>query len=91
MARAAAQTVASGPASVNDKAATLFRKFVTRPPTTDEQSTLVEFHDAQVKRLTDGQLKPTVITGDKSSTPETAVWVLVARAIMNLDETITKQ
>ena len=30
-------------------------------------------------------------TADKAGTPELASWVLVARAIMNLDETITKE
>jgi hypothetical protein len=46
--------------------------------------------DQQIERLTKGELKPGEIADDKKATPELAGKVLLARAIMNLDEAITK-
>jgi hypothetical protein len=68
----------------------LFRRFLTRPPTEAERHTLQAYLDQQLARLRDGKLKPGEIAADKQATPEWAGSVLLARAIMNLDEAITK-
>ncbi len=53
----------------------LFRRVVVRPPTEDELTLLVSFLDAQLLR-----------------NPDAAVaWTATARALLNLDETITKE
>jgi hypothetical protein len=73
-----------------DPVPTLFRHFLTRPPSTEETKTLQAYLDQQIDRLTKGELKPGEIAADKKATPELAGKVLLARAIMNLDEAITK-
>ncbi|MBT3635545.1 MAG: hypothetical protein HN531_01285, partial [Opitutae bacterium] len=51
---------------------------------------LQAYLDQQIARLSKGELKPTEITGEKQADPQWAGKVLLARAIMNLDESITK-
>ena len=69
----------------------LFRRLLTRPPEAAEIAALVEFYQRQKKRLVKGELKAEQIAVIKKATPELAAWMMVARAIMNLDEVITKQ
>ena len=73
-----------------DPVSTLFRRFLTRPPSPEETKVLQAYLDQQVERLSKGELKPAEIAADKKATPELAGKVLLARAIMNLDEAITK-
>jgi hypothetical protein len=44
----------------------------------------------QIDRLNKGELKAAEITAEKNANPQWAGKVLLARAIMNLDESITK-
>jgi cytochrome c553 len=73
-----------------DVATVIFRRFLTRPPQPEELSALLEFQQAQQERLEQGELSATAITGDKQATAEFAAWVMLSRAVMNLDEAITK-
>jgi hypothetical protein len=73
-----------------DPVLTLFRRFLTRPPNPEETKALQAYLDQQIERLDKGELKPAEIAADKKATPELAGKVLLARAIMNLDEAITK-
>ena len=73
-----------------DPVLSLFRRFLTRPPSAEETKALQAYLDQQIERLEKGELKPTDIAADKKATPELAGKVLLARAIMNLDEAITK-
>ena len=73
-----------------DPVLTLFRRFLTRPPSTEETKALQSYLDQQIERLEKGELKPTEIAADKKANPELAGKILLARAIMNLDEAITK-
>lgn len=52
----------------------ILRRCLTRPPSESEIATLLNFQEAQQERLKD----------------ESLAWVLTARAVINLDETITK-
>ena len=69
----------------------LFRRFLTRPPSDSEKETLQAYLAGQTERLQNGELNPVEITGEKGSSAKQAAAVLLARAIMNLDEAITKQ
>ncbi|MHA3772985.1 PSD1 and planctomycete cytochrome C domain-containing protein [Verrucomicrobiota bacterium sgz303538] len=73
------------------KAAWIFRRCLTRPPKAEELEKLVGFVRAQRGRLARGELKASELTptgqGDAN---ERAAWTTLARAILNLDETITK-
>jgi hypothetical protein len=69
---------------------TLFRRFLTRPPKQSETDALRAYYEQQIQRLEKGEIKPSDITAIPKASPELAVKVLLARAIMNLDEAITK-
>ena len=70
----------------------LFQRCLTRPPTDTEMSHLVDFHAKQLARLSKKELDAEKLAGPGESDPaQRAVWTLVARALLNLDETITKE
>jgi hypothetical protein len=72
----------------------------SRMPTGDEIAAVRELLDSRRKRIADGWLNPREITtGDPAKLPElppnatpqdAAAWTLVARVLLNLDETISK-
>ena len=56
----------------------------------EEKDTLQKYLNQQIDRLNKGELKVAEITAEKNANPQWAGKVLLARAIMNLDESITK-
>jgi hypothetical protein len=77
---------------------------VARAPTADEAAELARFYIAQKNRLSAGWLNAAQVLGlpsDAAATPESlpagatptelAAWTAVARVLLNLDETITKE
>jgi len=92
---------ATGPADA--RASHLFRRCTSRPPTDDERKLLVTFYEKQLTRLAAGELDARAIAGeppvaagaadatDDYALRERAAWTLVARAVLNLDEVITKE
>ncbi len=68
--------------STEERATIAFRLCVARSPRSDELSRLVAFHDRQFKRARETT---------KDSEAEVAAWTSVARVLLNLDETITKE
>jgi hypothetical protein len=87
LARAAGQEVHK---KKDDPVETLFRRFLTRPPKQTETDALRAYYEQQIQRLEKGEIKPSEIAEDSKASPELAGKVLLARAIMNLDEAITK-
>ena len=89
--------------SKEEAATAIFRQLLTRPPNQTELSAVLDFQAAQQKRLEAGELNANTILGEDGShfdvgsstfdvrRSRAASWVIVARAIMNLDEAITKQ
>ena len=69
----------------------IFRRCLTRPPSEKELKRIHEYRNAQLARLKKGELDARRINGANSTNADQAAWTLVARAILNLDETITKQ
>ncbi|MBM81412.1 MAG: hypothetical protein CMJ78_12595 [Planctomycetaceae bacterium] len=81
-------------ASFEQRATYLFRRFLTRPPSQDELQAITAFQQQQKARLESGQLDAAQILRTKKKDvgdPDTAAWTMLARSLMNLDETITKQ
>ena len=76
--------------SKDDPIHSLFRRFLTRPPKQSETDALRAYYEQQIQRLKKGEIKPSEITATPKASPELAGKVLLARAIMNLDEAITK-
>jgi hypothetical protein len=70
----------------------LFRRCLTRPPASAETERMKKFYEAQLARFANGDLKATEILEAKTgeSLNEQAAWTTLARVLLNLDETITK-
>jgi len=70
----------------------MFRRCLTRPPTSAERAKLVQFYQAQLARFASGELKATEIMAakDDARLNDQAAWTTVARVLLNLDETINK-
>ncbi len=68
-----------------------------RAPNNDERAEILSLLRSQRERLNTGQLNPQAITGadevqlsDSATAEDLAAWTLVARVLLNLDETISK-
>ena len=66
-----------------------FRLCVGRRPTADELKTLNDFLRRQTERMTPERAKE--LAGVEGATPERGAWTALARVLLNLDETITKE
>jgi len=83
--------VAAAPGDDGEKAALLFRRVLTRPPTTGESEKLLKFLATQRGRITAGELKADSLAGQAGSdASDRAAWTATARVVLNLDEAITK-
>jgi hypothetical protein len=72
----------------------LFRRCLSRPPASWELARLKDYLDGQREQYGDDALAAKVVPKKKpagTSNTETAAWVMVARAVMNLDEFITRE
>ena len=76
--------------SDSEKLKYLFRRCVTRPPNGEELPLLQRFFDEQSARLERKELDSIAIAGPGENAIGRAAWTLVARALLNLDETITR-
>jgi hypothetical protein len=75
-----------------------FRLCTGRTPTADEAGTVKTFYERQLVRFKSGELTAEMLTvSDVMPKPggadlnELAAWTAVARAMLNLDETVTKE
>jgi len=74
-----------------DRASELFRRFVVRPPDAQEISMLVSYAQKERERFAVHKSDAAKVAGDGSDDMvERATWTAVARAVMNLDECVTK-
>ena len=73
-----------------ERAAYAFRCILTRPPNEAETQRLVEFAQAQRERFASGDLDPKAFVGESDNAVEHAVWTALARALLSLDEAITR-
>jgi len=69
----------------------IFRHVLTRLPSEPEREALLQYYHAQHQRLAAGELDVVKIGGAEDASIEMAAWVMTARAVMNLDESITKE
>ena len=90
-AQAIGRMYGEGSESDEMRAAEIFRRFIVRPPAPDELAMLVNFATEQRERFKAGELDAKKIQGSSDGNPvERATWTTVARAVMNLDEAVTK-
>jgi hypothetical protein len=90
-AQALGKQMSAFPGTVENRTSALFRRCLSRPPDPSELSTLLQFYHAQRERLVRKDLDAVAIAGPgEGDVVERAVWTVMARAILNLDETVTK-
>ncbi|MCD6050351.1 MAG: Planctomycete cytochrome, partial [Verrucomicrobia bacterium] len=76
--------------AVEEKLQKLFQRCLTRPATKEELVSLKSFYETQRARIEAKELNAAELTGSKDGTVEQAAWTVVARALLNLDEMVTK-
>jgi hypothetical protein len=78
--------------TVSQRIQNAFQRCMTRPPTPTEIEALEAFWKAQLKRFQTRELDPVAVAGpgEGSSVEERAAWATLSRALLNLDEMITK-
>jgi hypothetical protein len=96
----AARLLKEGGPNDRDRVSYGFRLCTARKPTNAEIEVLIQMLAKQDRRLADGWLSAPDLAGRKKSTPalapdttprRLAAWTAVARVLLNLDETITKE
>jgi hypothetical protein len=88
-AQALGKSLANLPGVDDDRLREAYRRVLSRAPREDELPMLRTFLARQRTRLDAGELEAPALGGAKA-TKEEAVWTILARAIFNLDETVTK-
>jgi hypothetical protein len=70
----------------------LFQRCVARPPDVRELEQIRNFFEAQKKHFAATQPDAAALAAaETSDKTELATWTTVARAVLNLDETITRE
>jgi hypothetical protein len=97
----ALRTLKDGGATDADRMTFAFRRCLARPPRVDESQPLLALLDRETRRFAGGAANPWDLTIDKpeealrlppNATPaQLAGWTVIARVLLNLDETITKE
>lgn len=76
---------------VDERIRFAFRRCLTRPPGDEELAALLKFFETQKQRFTAKELDAKAVAGDGAGdVVERAAWTALARALLNLDEMITK-
>ena len=88
-AQALGKLLAARAGSDDDRITEVYRRLLSRSPRADELPPLRAFLAAQRKRFTAGELDAKALGGTDANA-ERAAWTALARALLNLDETVTK-
>jgi len=76
---------------IADRVPQLFRLCLVRTPTAEEAASASTFYEAQREKFAADPKRAAVVAGAGEHAVERAAWVATARAILNLDEFITKE
>src|SRR5579862_1951430 len=88
----AARTLKEGGSGEDERLSFAFRRCVGRNLTEKERKVLLEFLAAQKEHLAAGPDRIKDLIGSKDdATPDRGAWTALARVLLNLDETITKE
>jgi len=88
----AALTLKEGGATERDRLIFAFRRCTARTPTDAEVDVLASLLAKQAGRFASGEVDPAKLSGTTGEgVAEHASWTVVARVLLNLDETITKE
>jgi hypothetical protein len=92
-AQALGRQMAASNGSVDERLILLFRRCLVRPPRAEELGLMRRFYDEQRARFERGELDAGQVAGEGGGGGDSAAraaWTAVARAVLNLDEMITK-
>jgi len=89
-AQALGRESAAQTSTVEEKLQKLFQRCLTRAATKEEIARLKSFYESQRARLESKELNAIELSGRQDGTVEQAAWTVVARALLNLDEMVTK-
>ena len=90
--QALGKQLAASPGKTEAKALDLWRRCLIRPPETAELGPVVKFFEKQKARLGAKGADPLAIAGPgEGDAVERAAWTVTARALLNLDEAVTKE
>ena len=94
----ARRVMTEGPADTLGRARFVFRLCAAREPDGQELDRILAFHDKQLGRFRGGEANAAEVAVSAAIQPpagadlnELAAWTTVSRALLNLDETITKE
>ena len=94
----ARRVVQQGPKTVPERVRFAFRLCLSRGPNARETQQLSAFYNSQLARFRSGALDAAAVAlsdptpkTQNLDVPELAAWTSVARVLLNLDETITKE
>jgi hypothetical protein len=97
----ALQTLNDGGTTDKDRVVYAFRRCVSRQPTKDEVEVLLSLLEKEQKRFGEKDAKPWDVAArdpdkppalpDGATPAQAAAWTVLARVLLNLDETITKE
>ncbi|MBN9120111.1 MAG: PSD1 domain-containing protein [Planctomycetes bacterium] len=91
VAQALAKRAAAHGGDTSDRVAYLFRLCLVRPPTADEVAAIGKFYAAQKGRFAADPKRAETVAGAGENVVERAAWAATARAILNLDEFVTRE
>jgi hypothetical protein len=74
----------------SDRVSQLFRLCLVRTPTADEAASTAAFYESQREKFAADPKRAAVVAGAGDRTVDRAAWTATARAILNLDEFITR-
>lgn len=91
-AQALGRMLAARTGTTAERVVYLFRRCVTRPPTAEETTLLVNYFNAQQERFTKKELDANQVAGMGEGDPNArAAWTVLARSLLNTDEAITRR
>ena len=97
IAEALGKQTATGSGDDAEKLAQLFHRVLTRPPLADEHALLLAYFDGERRRIEVTEKTQTSQNATKpvkseatAATADVRAWMLTARALLNLDEAVTR-
>jgi hypothetical protein len=88
-ANAFGKTLATRPGPAAETLTYAFARCFSRPPDAGESAALLAFHEKQLANFTAHPAAARDLSGP-DATPAAAAWTLVCRALLNMDEFVTK-
>ena len=91
IAQGVAKRVVAREGKMSDQVTYLYRLCLVRSPTANEVVLVTKFYESQRKRFSRDPKRAAEVAGAGDDVVESAAWTATARAILNLDEFLTRK